>query len=147
MRYLKKYNESLDSSEEILEFCNDQLVSLLDDGYCVRVTKFRVKDKESLSDAYSISIQSKYDIRDLNGYNNRDYFFTYKDVKDEFVPFYEILKNKYEIVDIYNEDNETSGCAEIVCETEEVSLTESDIYNDDYECDEIINIYINIKVK
>jgi hypothetical protein len=138
MRYLKKYNESLDSREDILEFCNNQLVSLLDDGYSVTVMPIRLE-------FYSISIQRKYDVRDLNGVNNHDYYFTFDDVRDEFTIFYEMLKNKYVIVDIQNADNETSGCAELVCETEEISLTEDDIYNDDYNCDEIINIYINIK--
>jgi hypothetical protein len=147
MRYLKRYNESFDSREDVLEFCNNQLVSLLDSGYSITVMPIKVKEDDNLLEAYSISIQRKYDVRDLNGVNNRDYYFTFNDVRDEFTMFYEMLKNKYTIVDIHNADNETSGCAELVCESEEISLTEDDIYNDDYNCDEIINIYLNIKVK
>lgn len=33
MRYLKKYNESLNSRAELLEFCSDRLALLLDEGY------------------------------------------------------------------------------------------------------------------
>lgn len=136
MRYLKKYNESrdLDSVEfrSILNFCRDQLALLYDYGFYVSL------DYIPYNEVYSISIQKE---------DRKNYYFTYGEVKDEFVTFYEVLKNRYELVPLYNEDNDASGFAELVCGGGEVSLTEEQIYDQDYECDEIINIYINIKVK
>jgi hypothetical protein len=136
MRYLKRYNESRDLDlvefRTILEFCRDQLALLYDYGFYVNL------DYIPYNEVYSISIQKEDRI---------NYYFTYSDVKDEFVTFYEVLKNRYELVSIYNEDNENSGFAELVCVSGEVSLTEEQIYDQDYDCKDIINIYINIKVK
>lgn len=136
MRYLKRYNESRDLDlvefRTILEFCIDQLALLYDYGFYVNL------DYIPYNEVYSISIQKEDRI---------NYYFTYSDVKDEFAPFYEVLKNRYEIVPIGNEDNEQSGFAELVCVSGEVSLTEEQIYDQDYDCKDIINIYINIKVK
>jgi hypothetical protein len=87
MKYLKKYNESVDnkdSKELLTKISNECLAYLLDDGY-----------------------QLRFSYSDLCWYNGIDFRinkpeferFTWKDIKDDFIPFIEIINDKFKILD------------------------------------------------
>jgi hypothetical protein len=80
MRYLKKFNESVDQYE-LKEFCEINLAYLLDQGFEVLVTLLNTND-------YSVEIR-KYDLD--------DYWFKWDQVKDYIIPFLIHLRNEYKI--------------------------------------------------
>lgn len=84
MKYLLKFNEDVSDEYELnqlKEFCNENLVSLIDEGYYLF-----------------------FDESELNGVkiflsNDEKQKFKWSDVKDEFIPFLEMLISKYNIYD------------------------------------------------
>lgn len=86
MKYLKKFNESLELNE-LKNFCDLYLAYLYDDDF-------------------KLSFDNNDDFINVNidkGIDN----FKYEDVKDIFIPFLTILSEKYEVeevVFIYNSD-------------------------------------------
>ncbi len=84
MKYLLKFNEDVSDEYELnqlKEFCNENLVSLIDEGYYLF-----------------------FDESELNGVriflsNDEKQKFKWSDVKDEFLPFLEILISKYNVYD------------------------------------------------
>lgn len=87
MKYLKKFNENKSNFDydSLLEFCEESLVNLTDEGYDITITGW--------DSNYKIYIVKS----EINGY------FYWDDVKDDFVQFYELLKDKYSLFDYYND--------------------------------------------
>ena len=82
MKYLKKFNENRSNFDydSLLEFCEDSLVNLTDEGYHITITGW----------------DSNYKIY-IDGY------FYWNDVREDFVQFYELLKEKYNLFDYYDD--------------------------------------------
>jgi hypothetical protein len=77
MRYIKKFNESVDQNE-LKEFCEMNLAYLLDEGYEIFVTLLNTGN-------YSVNIRKT----DLD-----NYFFEWDEVKDYIIPFIVRLRNE-----------------------------------------------------
>ena len=70
--HIKQFNESL--SNNLLEFCKYNLAFLLDDGF-------------------------EIDLYTYNGIEiSKDHGFYWDEIKDEFIPFFEMLNEKYDLV-------------------------------------------------
>jgi hypothetical protein len=80
MKHLKKFNEATfrNIKQELEEFCNWSLATLLDNG-------FRFGVQQSYIGYYDLQIDNYY---------RR---FTWDDVKDYLIPFFQVLNDKYEI--------------------------------------------------
>jgi hypothetical protein len=133
MRYLKKYNESLNSRAELLEFCSDRLALLLDEGYNLKVDKKTDKDNE-----FVITIRKIIDYSNIG--------FDFNDIKDEFIPFYEMLKEKYDLVDIYRGKANYPGFVELLTGNDEHILSDEQILYSEYEYKGVICLFIIVKV-
>ena len=99
MKYLKKYNESVDDKLlELQEFCNSYLAYLIDDGFNIKCNKGNgflliniEKNIKMLSRINSVTELNNNFIKGL---------FKWDDIKDDFIPFYNILSNKYNILEV-----------------------------------------------
>ncbi len=80
MRYLIKFNEALEPDKELVTFCEENLSYLLDTEFSLRIDEY--------------SNRSEINIKSISkdGVN-------WEDMKDDFIPFFELLNSKYEIVD------------------------------------------------
>ena len=87
MIYLKRFNEGLeeDRTDEIQNFCNDYLVDLLDMGYIIKVINIPSPKKHNI---YNINFSS---------IKNHNFNYTWDDIKDYFIPFFEFLSTRYEV--------------------------------------------------
>jgi hypothetical protein len=135
MRYLKRYNESVESRNELLEFCNDRLALLLDEGYYLRVDKG--------DDKCTIAIRKRIV---SSAYMQDNKSFNFNDVKDEFIPFYEMLKDKYELVDIYRGESNYPCYVELMTGDDEHMLSDEQVLNSEYEYKDVICIFIIVKI-
>ncbi len=88
MKYLKKFNESarelVSLRNKLKIFCDENLAYLIDDGYSIYQS----------SDSGKISII----IAKTALVNNMATKFTWDEVKYDFIPFYELLKSKYNLI-------------------------------------------------
>lgn len=80
MKYLKRFNESVDFQERLKDFCETHLAYLLDEGFEVVL--------QDLDETYDSEIIVK---RDDN------VTFTWNEVKDHIVPFIIHLNKEYEL--------------------------------------------------
>lgn len=88
MKYLLKFNEDVSDEYELnqlKEFCNENLVSLIDEGY------YLFFDESELN---GVKIFLSNDEK-----QNDATTFKWSDVKDEFIPFLEMLISKYNVYD------------------------------------------------
>jgi hypothetical protein len=101
MRYLKRFNESVDLESQLRDFSESYLAYLLDDGYTVNITQ--ASDHSGGGglppNAFLIKLSNDID-------------FTWLDVKESYIPFLHMLNRDYNIVDQsimiydYNDDTE-----------------------------------------
>ena len=118
MKYLRKFFESLgnsDKKEELKKFCNENLAYLLDEGFEVYINDF--------VECYVIFISIE----------KKPFHFYYRNIKDEFIPFFEFLKSKYSIIKpISTESNNQSDIIMFVTEPSSYSKWESEkiFYNE-----------------
>lgn len=121
MKYLKKYNESNNNKLlELQEFCNSYLAYLIDDGF---------KIKYNYNNVLFINIEKNNELNRINSIKElNDNFikglFKWNDIKYDFIPFYENLLQKYNIMEIY-----------LLCDTRiiinsKVDITINDILED-----------------
>lgn len=82
MKYLKKFNESVTSLQEIQEICNDHFAYLIDDGFTVRITS-------PYTGGYNFEMKKE-----------PMQAFKWQLVKDTFTSFIEIFTSDYKITDI-----------------------------------------------
>jgi hypothetical protein len=97
MKYLKKYNESVDNRvSELQEFCNSNLAYLIDDGFQVNCdyNNFTSKDEIYIKFNKVATTSSNIDSEIF-----KSILFNWDDVKDDYIPFYEVLSNKYDIIE------------------------------------------------
>ncbi len=84
------------------EFCKNYLAYLIDDGFKINVVS-RYYNEADPSSFNSTLSDSEYRISIKNSYSNlgtRNKKFTWDSVKDDIIPFFEILNEKYKINDI-----------------------------------------------
>jgi hypothetical protein len=91
MKHLRGFNESL--KQELLEFCQDSLAYLLDDGFKVRISKFEGDDFHQIMIGY---------LTDGSGYGNNNRLWS--EMKDQILPFLHFLFKDYELY--YDNDSE-----------------------------------------
>ena len=86
MRHLKRFNEASFLSEDIRElqyFCENYLAYLIDEGFGIRVRHGSREDRAR-----------------IEFYKDDVHFpvpFNWNDVKDHYIPFYQMLSKEYEI--------------------------------------------------
>jgi len=122
MKYLKKFNE--DKKQELQDFCNDYLVSLIDDGFEIWVM-----------------LVKNYTMIRIDT-NNK---FNWDDVKDYIIPFIILLNDDQDIKQIIFQftDNQAIFNKHIVNNRDNNIL---DIINDTYRTSneiQCINIWLN----
>lgn len=100
MKYLKKF-ENLDYFSdgvyEIEKFIKDNLAYILDDGFTYKVNFKRYNGKFN----YKVLIHKIEQI----GNNRKQKIFYWESVKDDFIPFFELLNDKYTLESYSPEDN------------------------------------------
>lgn len=90
MKYIKKFNESMSPREfvylrnELEKFCDENLAYLKDSGYTIHLAS----DEGKIT---IIIVKTGLD-------NNKAKKFTWNEIKDDFIPFYELLKSIYNLV-------------------------------------------------
>ncbi len=144
LRYLKRFNESIDSKLDfqmkLKSFSEEYLAYLIDEGYSVSVRTWGTNLKVVL-------------------HTNQKFAFSWSDIKDDFISFYEMLKEKYSLFDYYGAasaylkggtepcyvelgiDNKVSNKAK------DFDLYDSLIYSDDFEKDDILSVEIIVNTK
>lgn len=140
MKYLKRIFEEVSQGEyeRLLDFCEGNLVYLLDDIWKLKINK---KTAVYPNTGY-------YDIVIYTFNNGNSVPVNWSDVQDYLIPFFRRLIENYDLVDInpwYTtskiirlENNQTLNFGTKY-------LSEEDVYNDNYQIDAVTNI--NIKVK
>ena len=119
MRYLISFNESMNSNsdnkiQEILKFCDENLVDLLDLGYKIDV---QVLNPKSEWNDYKIDVQtnpkSEWNDSSEEYYYiyvaNKNKIFKWVEIKDYLIPFFEFLNDKYVIRKYYKLKEDTDG--------------------------------------
>ena len=91
MKYLKKFNESIDSEEQLHDFCETYLAYLLDGDFELSVIWNGHGHMGKAKDCYNINI-----CKLERGYATG---FTWLEVKDYYIPFLHMLNNHYKIMD------------------------------------------------
>lgn len=88
MKYLKKFNEKLNLKDktELLDFCETSLAYLIDEGFSIDCAFTNVRDGVI-----------KIDLEKVDGFNQRSSFL-WDDVKDYYIPFLQLLNNRYDII-------------------------------------------------
>ena len=141
MRHLKSFNESSFLSEDLnvlQSFCETYLAYLIDEGFGIRVRHGSRKDRAR-----------------IEFYKEEIHFpvpFNWNDVKDHYIPFYQMLSKEYEISttsvhepNFYSSNRPKSGDEVRTCsvkfeyrkpgkqlwETEAKWFTEEEIINDE----------------
>lgn len=113
MKYLKSFNENkINFIDNLKSFCDNHLAFLIDNGFIVRT--------HSKKNDYCIEI--------IKGWSDGRFIsvtdFTWDEIKDDFIPFFEMLSNKYIIDDCnFRGDMETLN-------TREISISLNDILDD-----------------
>ncbi len=129
MRYLKKYKIPTYTIEELEEFCNENLSYLLDSDFNLRV--------ESYGSRNSIFLKSQRSIT-----SNLDVGLNWLDIKDDFIPFIEILNEKYKILHDIEFDTIGDKLGHLWFDTE---LIIDDLIDINFQSLEILQIKINLE--
>ena len=90
MRFLRKFNESLEGQEELQEYCEMNLAYLIDDGFFMDI---------SLHGGTYIIILRKQSITNRHGVTTP--YFRWDDIKDHYIPFIERIRSKYKLASSY----------------------------------------------
>jgi len=95
MRFLKGYNESVGSVDDVKEFCSNYLANLLDETtYQLSVTWEMSGYRASPSYFVSLTRSISYDGRTIEGAQD---IIQWNDVKDHIIPFLHMLIREYQI--------------------------------------------------
>jgi hypothetical protein len=124
MKHLKRFNEASFLTEDISElqyFCENYLAYLLDEGFGIRVRHGSREDRARI-ELYKDDIHFPAP-------------FNWDDVKDHYIPFYQMLSKNYEISTMRNctVKFEYRKPAKQLWETEPRWFTEEEIVNDKVE--------------
>jgi hypothetical protein len=105
MKHLRRFNESLSSNEydELKEFCENCLAYLLDEGFELElVDRYGRESNDSSyeidSDYSWIDLYGPWGEPDVHGEQTKA-SFSWNEVKDYYIPFIQLLKTRYVLVD------------------------------------------------
>ena len=100
MKHLKMFNERLNDTEskELIDFCETSLAYLMDEGFELELVDRYGREPNDPSfdgdtEYYWIDL---YGPRDDEGNNSN---FSWQEVKDYYIPFIQLLKNRYKLFD------------------------------------------------
>lgn len=96
MKHLKKFNESTSGidKEEVQDFCETHLAYLIDEGLEVECYQFNESNKEV---AYiTLGYKLENDSHNLSTYEYN--FPSWDEIKDNIIPFFKHLSNKYDLL-------------------------------------------------
>jgi transposase len=130
MKYIRKFNEGKNITDELKEFCSESLAYLIDDGYKVNYARF-----------FSINDKTHYTVVNIKK-DDRISDFTWYDVRDDVIPFMAILSRNYDTSSIKLKHIVTTDKGSYIA-SKHVKL--SDIINDIIEDMSIIVIDFNVK--
>jgi hypothetical protein len=95
VKYLNKFNEGFGQNldeQELREFCEMYLAYLIDEGFEIDISKER---ENSITDYWKVKffkLESKGDLT----YSRMEFDkFKWNSIKDQFIPFFKILNDKY----------------------------------------------------
>ena len=88
MRYLKRFNESVDIESQLRDFSESYLAYLLDDGYRIQVKPTNLKTLRNQVLGMIKLYKEEYESDE----------FTWLDVKDSYIPFLHMLNREYDII-------------------------------------------------
>ncbi len=94
MKYIKSFNESLNDDEyyqvrdDIRNFAEERLVSLLDEGFQLKIY-----------DAVSKNVAVGFTIWLYKGDFMSDELFKWEDIKDDYIPFLQIISRQYKLLE------------------------------------------------
>jgi len=110
MKYIKKFNESIDV-DDLREFCESNLAYLLDD-YLLRINPLTLN---SGAEAQMLQIRTSFPRynSDTNTFSHPIGHFFWNDIKDYIIPFLKRLKKSYRIHEIIFDPNGYSGSVSI----------------------------------
>lgn len=129
MKYLKLFNESIDTyKEKIIEFCNDHLAYLIDIGFKIEVVDFY----DSL---YGVVYEINIHKEDSRGATKYDWV----DVNDDIIPFLTMLDTKYHIIKTEITYLDLKNWSDI-----ERELSIEEIEKDEIDIENINSIFIDI---
>lgn len=90
MRFLRKFNESLEGKEELQEYCEMNLAYLIDEGFFMDI---------SLYGGIYIIILRKSLTTNQHGVHTS--YFKWDDIKDHYIPFILRIQKKYKLSSDY----------------------------------------------
>jgi hypothetical protein len=90
MKHLKRFNEGV-KQEELQEFCESSLAYLMDEGFTIKIYSREMPGDR----ARSYIPKGQFNIF-LQKDNARD-FFKWDDIIDYYIPFLQLLSNRYDI--------------------------------------------------
>lgn len=95
MKYLRKFFENNDNSlDELQKFCNENLAYLIDEGFEVKVEKYSSwLCKKGFKIKFSKVERDFPNLIDVE----KDSSFFWRNIKNDFIPFFELLNEIYEI--------------------------------------------------
>lgn len=140
MRYLKTF-ESKTEEEDIKKFCEDNLAYLIDSGFRIIIDNTKKKDYYS-SDIFDYNYSNYYDIYLIKDKLNDS--FQWSDIKYDFIPFFEELNRKYEILPVSNRTGYVNAKDTGYVKFKTKRYTGQDLFcfsKDDILNDKIINSY------
>lgn len=133
MRHLKKFNESISKEvtiEELEEFCDEYLAYLKDNGFEIDIFEPMGIFKKYTDKLNYITIKIK------KGF----YEFYWSEIEDDFIPFFQMLITKYNLVNFYE-----NFCVEITnTRNQDKYLTKDNIINDNLSSTQLH--YVSIKI-
>jgi hypothetical protein len=144
MRYLKSFNEGFKDVEEkkrqLQDYCDGYLAYLYDEGFRVNIT-----DSKGYGMYLEIMIIKKVDTNRIK--------FSFDEVKDYFISFYQMLQQDYDLVDWFGGKANVEAYIEVYTSMSEHYISDYELESD--YLNEILGLLgrikdilsINIKVK
>jgi hypothetical protein len=133
MKHLRRFNEDLtkDEIQELKEFCESCLAYLLDEG-------FEIDYEKGTGDFHWIDLWGSLDE------NENPISYTWDQVKDYYIPFIQLLKSRYKLVDsiIYVRVGAGQDLA-----TSFAQYTFDEVLNDEVYTDKIYSLSIKVSDK
>ena len=101
MKHLKRFNESV-TTEDLKDFCESSLAYLLDEGFTIKVIGSYLSN--------NFGIRSRLPRGEINIWLQKDNgteFFKWDDVKDYYIPFLQLLSNRY-VIDNFTDTSDSN---------------------------------------
>lgn len=142
MKYIKNFeNLEIDKrSEELNNICFEYLAFLYDEGFSTQITKLGFSSNE-----FEVSIVKYKKLPNSEtgpGSIEIRGTFRWLDIKDDIIPFYEILKDKYTLVDYFGSKANYPAYIEIYTSTEEFYVCDYEL--EDLKFENILSITFRV---